>query len=185
MRRLIESACALVLLVVGSPLFLIIAAAILFTSGQPVFFGHIRVGLHGEEFRLFKFRSMINHAAKSGGWATSTNDVRITGVGRILRSTSVDELPQLWNVLTGSMSFIGPRPDVPEQRSLYTDEEWEIRHSVRPGITGLAQATLRSDATPEQRKSLDLEYVRNNSFAMNLKIIALTIRRVASQQGAN
>ena len=185
MRPVLESICALIILVVISPILLVIAAAIFITSGLPVFFGHQRVGLGGKEFKLMKFRSMVNHDRDSASWSTATNDPRITRIGKVLRSTSLDELPQLWNILTGKMSFIGPRPDVPEQRSLYTPEEWDFRHSVRPGVTGLAQATLRSDATPAQRKALDLQYVSDNSVAMNLRIIAMTFRQVISRKGTN
>jgi lipopolysaccharide/colanic/teichoic acid biosynthesis glycosyltransferase len=99
-------------------------------------------------------------------------------VGRFLRRTSLDELPQLFNVLKGDMSLVGPRPDVPAQRSLYTDEEWALRTSVRPGITGLAQATVRSAATQAERTALDLEYVRKASFWFDMKILLLTVRQV-------
>ena len=96
-------------------------------------------------------------------------------VGKFIRKTSIDELPQLINVLAGDMSLVGPRPDVPAQRAQYTLEEWTIRHRVRPGITGLAQATLRSDATPSQRLEMDLRYVRERSLWLDTKIILRTV----------
>jgi lipopolysaccharide/colanic/teichoic acid biosynthesis glycosyltransferase len=104
-------------------------------------------------------------------------------VGRLIRRTSLDELPQLINVIFGDMSVVGPRPDVPAQRTNYTEPEWLERHSVRPGITGLAQATLRSEATAEQRTSLDLQYVRNASIMLDLKVMLLTLRQVFGRGG--
>jgi lipopolysaccharide/colanic/teichoic acid biosynthesis glycosyltransferase len=95
----------------------------------------------------------------------------------------LDELPQLLNVLVGDMSIVGPRPDVPAQLSLYTEEEWMIRHSVRPGITGLAQSTMRSEATTEQRKSMDLEYAKNVSLGLDARIILMTIKQVIFKGG--
>ena len=108
----------------------------------PVLFRQTRLGLHGREFGMFKFRSMVKNAASIGPYFTSDNDPRITRVGRFIRRTSIDELPQILNVLRGDMSLVGPRPDVPAQRALYSDADWAQRCSVRPGITGLAQALL-------------------------------------------
>lgn len=185
MRPLLESAVAIFMLVLLSPLLLLIAILIIVTSGRPVLFSQERVGLQGRSFRLFKFRSMVIHAQETGAWSTSTNDSRITAMGQVLRASSLDELPQLWNIAIGDMSFIGPRPDVPQQKSLYSEQEWRIRHSVRPGITGLAQATLRSDATPEQRKALDLQYVQENSLGLNVSIVFKTIQQVVRRRGTN
>jgi len=109
---------------------------------------------------------------------TIMGDPRITPIGAFMRRTSLDELPQLVNVLFGDMSLVGPRPDVPAQRDLYSDSEWAIRTSVRPGVTGLAQATLRSSATHEQRLALDIEYVHQKSFWFDLKVLVLTVRQV-------
>src|SRR5690606_34894805 len=103
--------------------------------------------------------------------------------GRYLRRYSLDELPQVINVLKGDMSVVGPRPDVPAQRSLYSQADFAKRHSVRPGITGLTQATLRSNATPEGRLRLDLEYVDRASFLLDMKILALTVRQVLTKGG--
>ena len=126
---------------------------------------------------------MVINAESLGGYSTADRDPRITAIGRFIRRTSLDELPQLLNVLFGEMSIVGPRPDVPAQRSLYTDDEWTVRHSVRPGITGLAQSTLRSEATTEQRKAMDLEYAKNVSFALDVRIILMTIRQVVFKGG--
>jgi lipopolysaccharide/colanic/teichoic acid biosynthesis glycosyltransferase len=177
---ILGSVCGLVLL---TPLFALIALAIKLDSRGPVFFRQKRVGLGGEPFQIFKFRSMVVDAPKLGPFYTSTNDPRITPVGRILRKTSLDELPQILNVLLGEMSIVGPRPNVFEQRDQYTEEEWNLRNSVLPGITGLAQATRRSAATTEERNSLDLDYVRRSSLRLDLQLILMTVRQVVFTGG--
>ena len=184
MKRLIDllvSGAALVLL---SPVLGMAALVIVLDSGRPVLFRQTRVGRSGREFGMYKFRTMIQHAAARGPFFTACDDPRITRVGRLLRRTSIDELPQLVNVLLGDMSLVGPRPDVPQQRALYSDAEWQQRCSVRPGITGLAQATLRSQASQAQRLALDLRYVREQSVALDLQIMAMTLRRLGGA-GAN
>jgi lipopolysaccharide/colanic/teichoic acid biosynthesis glycosyltransferase len=178
MKRLFDIAVAGCALLCLSPLMLFVAAAVWTYDRGPVFYKQIRVGREAREFGMYKFRSMRVDADRIGGYSTATNDLRITRVGRIIRRTSVDELPQLLNVLKGDMSLVGPRPDVPKQRVLYTDAEWTQRHLVRPGITGLAQATLRSSGTEDERKQLDLEYVRRSSLRFDLWVIALTVRQV-------
>lgn len=132
---------------------------------------------------MFKFRSMRQYADRTGSFRTATADPRITRVGKFLRATSLDELPQLFNVLIGDMSLVGPRPDVPAQRDDYTEDEWQIRHSVRPGITGLAQSTLRSDATALQRRQMDLEYAERHNLLLDLKILLNTVVQVVSRGG--
>ena len=127
---------------------------------------------------MFKFRSMIIDASDKGSYQTAPNDPRITRVGRFLRRNSLDELPQLMNVLLGDMSLVGPRPDVFDQRKFYKESDWVRRVSVRPGITGLAQATVRSSATPTQRLDLDLEYVENAGLLLDLKVLVLTARQI-------
>jgi lipopolysaccharide/colanic/teichoic acid biosynthesis glycosyltransferase len=128
---------------------------------------------------------MVANADQVGSFRTQEGDHRITKVGRFLRKTSLDELPQLVNVLTGDMSLVGPRPDTPKQEADYTPDEWEARHRVRPGITGLAQATLRSAATPEERIAADLDYARNPSLARDMRILAMTAKQVIGRRGAN
>ncbi|MBI3857901.1 MAG: sugar transferase [Planctomycetes bacterium] len=182
-KRLMDVAGAASLLAAFAPLLGIIAAIVRATSPGPVFFRQTRVGLRGRPFTMLKFRSMRDGADREGPWATAAGDLRITSVGRLLRRSSLDELPQLINVLRGDMSLIGPRPDVPEQRSLYTEAEWECRHRVRPGVTGWAQATLRHEATLETRKALDLEYVRRCSLRLDLKILWLTLRHLLKVSG--
>ncbi|RZU47277.1 lipopolysaccharide/colanic/teichoic acid biosynthesis glycosyltransferase [Fluviicoccus keumensis] len=183
MKRLLDGLAAGAGLAVLSPVLLLVAAAIRLDSPGPVLFRQTRIGLGGREFQILKFRSMVTDAATRGPFNTQENDPRITRVGRLIRKTSLDELPQLWNVLVGDMSLVGPRPDVPAQRGLYTDDEWRERHLVRPGITGLAQATLRSSGTEDQRKALDLRYVREISLVLDAKILLMTVRQVLTRGG--
>jgi lipopolysaccharide/colanic/teichoic acid biosynthesis glycosyltransferase len=184
MKRLLDIVVSLAALLVLSPLLVVTALAILLEDGAPVLFRQVRIGLGGREFGMYKFRSMVKNAASIGPYFTSADDPRITKTGRFIRRTSIDELPQLLNVLTGDMSLVGPRPDVPAQRPLYSDEEWALRCSVRPGITGWAQALLRSEATEEQRRTLDLRYAREHSIALDLRIMAWTLGRL-SGKGSN
>lgn len=183
MKRIFDFSSSLVAIVLLSPLMIGVAAAIYFSDFGPVLFKQKRIGRGGDEFFIYKFRSMVIDADKLGGYSTADGDPRITRVGRFIRRTSLDELPQLLNVLSGSMSVVGPRPDVPAQRSLYTDAEWSLRLSVRPGITGLAQATLRSAATESQRKELDLQYARQVSLLKDIQIILLTFKQVFGKGG--
>jgi lipopolysaccharide/colanic/teichoic acid biosynthesis glycosyltransferase len=184
MKRLIDVVLAGLALLLLSPVLVVAALAILMEDGRPVLFRQVRIGRGGREFGMYKFRSMVKNAAAIGPYFTSGDDPRITRTGRFLRRTSIDELPQLLNVLAGDMSLVGPRPDVPAQRSLYTEADWAMRCSVAPGITGLAQAELRSEATPEQRLALDLRYAREHSVMMDLCIMAKTAGRLTGK-GSN
>jgi lipopolysaccharide/colanic/teichoic acid biosynthesis glycosyltransferase len=184
MKRTLDVSLSLVALIVLSPVLVAAAAAIALESGGPILFRQTRLGLGGREFPMYKFRSMVSNAAAIGPYHTASDDPRITAVGRFLRRTSIDELPQLLNVLAGDMSLVGPRPDVPAQRSLYTDAQWAQRCSVRPGITGLAQALLRSEASPAQRLDLDLRYAREHSVWLDLRIIGWTLARLGGK-GSN
>ncbi|MBI2770088.1 MAG: sugar transferase [Burkholderiales bacterium] len=179
---------SLAALVVLSPLLAAVALAIALGDGFPVLFRQQRVGRGGHEFGMLKFRSMVRDAASTGPYFTSSNDSRITPVGRFIRRTSLDELPQLFNVLRGDMSLVGPRPDVPAQRGLYSEAEWRERCSVRPGITGLAQALLRSECTDAERLALDLRYARQSrgvgGLWRDLKIMVWTLGRL-SGKGSN
>lgn len=183
LKRLLDFAIALVLLLMLAPIMALVAIMIRTDSPGSVFFCQQRVGHLGKIFTILKFRSMVANAGALGGFRTETRDPRITRMGKILRRTSLDELPQLINVLRGEMSFVGPRPDVPAQESDYSPEVWQLRHSVRPGLTGLAQATLRSDATPDERKQLDLQYVRQASLRLDARIVLLTVRQVLMRGG--
>ena len=184
MKRLMDIVLSLGALAVLSPVLALSALAVLLDSGRPVLFRHLRVGRGGREFGMFKFRSMVVNAAQVGPWYTADNDPRITRVGRFLRRSSIDELPQLLNVLLGDMSLVGPRPDVQAQRALYTEADWQQRCSVRPGITGLAQALYRSECTLAQRLEADLRYTQEVSVWFDLKIMVWTLSRL-SGKGSN
>lgn len=183
MKRILDflvSACSLVML---SPLLVLIALVIRWDSRGEILFRQVRVGRGCRTFRMLKFRSMVLGAPLLGPSHTEDQDKRVTRVGRYLRRSSLDELPQLFNVLKGEMSLVGPRPDLPEQRRLYDDAEWRLRHSVRPGISGLAQATLRSEANFRRRKSLDLYYARHQSLWLDLRILGATVLQVIRKGG--
>lgn len=181
MKRAADVILSLIGLVILLPVFLIAAFAIVLDSGFPVFFKQQRVGLNGRKFGMFKFRSMRQNAAASGPYFTQANDVRITKVGQLLRRTSIDELPQLINVLLGDMSLVGPRPDVPVQESLYSTQDWKLRCSVRPGITGLAQVNGRSNLPFEDRLAMDLDYARQACIWLDMKIIWQTARQLGGK----
>ncbi|MBN3575785.1 sugar transferase [Vibrio neptunius] len=183
MKRLFDVLLASVSILALSPVLLVTAMAIKVYDRGPILFKQKRVGINGVVFEIFKFRSMVVDADKIGGFQTSSSDNRITKIGKIIRKTSIDELPQLLNVLLGDMSLVGPRPNVPAQKSDYSEQDWNKRNSVKPGITGLAQALGRSDMTPELRTRLDLEYINNNSFREDLRIIYLTFMQVLTKGG--
>lgn len=184
MKRLCDLLFGASALIFLGPLMLATAAAVLLDSGRPVLFRQVRVGRGGREFGMYKFRSMVTDAQSLGPYYTLEQDPRVTRVGRFIRRTSLDELPQLFNVLKGDMSLVGPRPDVPAQRGLYGDQDWAVRCSVRPGITGPAQALLRSEATLEQRLELDLRYAREHNLWTDLKILWWTLGRLGGK-GSN
>lgn len=183
MKRTFDILASLVLMIALSPVLLVVTTSILVAHGRPVFFGQVRVGLHGKHFKLWKFRSMIVDAEKVGPYSTDANDARITTIGKFVRRTSIDELPQLFNVIIGDMSLVGPRPDVPQQRSGYSEEQWELRTSVKPGISGLAQATLRSEASSDERLALDLDYVRSNGLLRDIAILLRTAMQILGKGG--
>jgi lipopolysaccharide/colanic/teichoic acid biosynthesis glycosyltransferase len=189
MKRFLDLSFATVAALVLSPLLLLTAVAIWAETGSPVLFRQQRVGRYGQTFAMYKFRSMVKNAAAIGPYHTANNDARITRVGRFIRKTSIDELPQIINVLKGDMSLVGPRPDVPVQRADYTEAQWAQRCSVRPGITGLAQALYRSAATSEQRLALDLQYVQRLDKAdglgvlwLDIGVISTTVRQLFKAQ---
>lgn len=175
MLDILGSLSALVCLTIP---FLIIVLVILLESKGAPFYRQARVGKHGRVFKIFKFRSMVNHADQIGPYYTSENDSRITKVGSFLRKTSLDELPQLLNVLLGDMSLIGPRPDVLAQKSLCTESEWQKRCELLPGISGLAQVRNRHFSTTKARLHYDLFYVEHVSFCLDMKIIWWTVKTV-------
>ena len=174
-KRLFDLTVSLLALIALMPVLLILWVLIKLNSPGPVLFVQERVGLNGRVFRILKLRTMKHQPQNAGDYRTVLNDPRITTVGKLLRKTSLDELPQLINVLKGDMSIVGPRPDTPMQEARYEPWQWEQRLSVRPGITGLAQATRRSLATHEERFFLDLEYIRRQSFALDIWICLKTV----------
>jgi len=167
-----DVAVATVLLLALSPLMCTIAVALLLTSGRPVLFRQRRPGLNGEPFTLCKFRTM--RPPKAGQDPFTTDDVRVTRLGEVLRRTSLDELPELLQVLTGKMSLVGPRPLVMEYLPRYSARHAR-RHEVKPGITGLAQVSGRRSLTFGQRLDLDVEYVENWSLRLDVQILLRTL----------
>ena len=182
MKRLTDIILSLIALTLLAPVLLLTALAVVLDSGLPVLFRQNRVGLAGREFGMFKFRSMVKNAASTGPYFTQANDARITRVGQLIRRTSIDELPQIINVLLGDMSLVGPRPDVPAQQSLYTPQNWTQRCSVRPGMTGLAQVKGRSAMSFEQRLALDLDYAQNMSWWRDVQIMWWTVCQLGGKQ---
>lgn len=185
-KRVVDCTLAAVALLGASPVLAGIAAWIGLTEGRPVFFTQNRVGRDGKPFRMYKFRTMVRDAVRVGQQSGLTgddpfglvpDDPRITRSGRFLRRTSLDELPQLVNVLLGDMSLVGPRPDVPEQAKFYTAEE-RRRLLVRPGITGWAQVNGRDDLPWPQRYILDAWYIENWSMWLDLKIAMMTVLQI-------
>jgi lipopolysaccharide/colanic/teichoic acid biosynthesis glycosyltransferase len=180
MKRLLDVVVSSVLLVVLLPLLVIVAIAVAIALGSPVLFAQVRPGRHGVPFKMYKFRTMLKASDKDG--VQLEDRLRLTRFGRFLRSTSLDELPELWNVLVGHMSLVGPRPLLMEYLSLYSPEQMR-RHEVRPGITGLAQVNGRNAIDWRDRFELDVWYVDNASVWLDLKILALTIAKVLAREG--
>jgi sugar transferase EpsL len=165
------------------PVMSIIAVLILVLMGPPVFFRQKRPGLHGEPFQIIKFRTMTNRLTESGP-VYGDEAERLTPMGKILRSTSLDELPELFNVLKGEMSLVGPRPLLMEYLERYSPQQMR-RHLVKPGITGWAQVNGRNVLTWEKKFALDLWYVEHQSLWLDLKIILLTVIKVFQREGIN
>ncbi|MEV4843710.1 sugar transferase [Micromonospora matsumotoense] len=178
-KRLLDVLGALVVLTVGAPLLALVALVVLVTHGRPVLFRHTRPGLHGELFEVVKFRTM-RHPDPERGLVTDAQ--RLTRVGRWLRASSLDELPEFWNVLRGEMSVVGPRPHLVRYLALYNAEQAR-RHEVRPGITGLAQVRGRNSLSWEAKFGYDIDYVDRRSFLLDLKILLTTVRVVLSREG--
>lgn len=167
------------LLILAIPL-LILGVLIRRRLGSPVFFRQVRPGLGGRPFQMVKFRTMTDARSQDGELLPDAE--RLTVFGRFLRSTSLDELPELWNVLKGDMSLVGPRPLLMEYMSLYSPEQAR-RHDVRPGVTGWAQINGRNALSWEEKFSLDVWYADNHSFWLDLKILWLTVRKVIARDG--
>jgi sugar transferase (PEP-CTERM system associated) len=190
-KRLLDLSTATVGMVLAAPMMLAVAAAIRLSSTGPVLYHQARVGLHGRIFTVHKFRSMRHNAEATTGavWAQKDGDPRVTPIGRILRRTRIDELPQLWNVVKGDMSFVGPRPERPEFVHELTRQIpfYGQRHVVRPGVTGWAQVRYTYGASTEdalQKLQYDLFYIKHMSIALDLFIILSTIKTVVQREGA-
>jgi exopolysaccharide biosynthesis polyprenyl glycosylphosphotransferase len=190
-KRLLDVVLAAAGLVLALPLMLLIGAAVKLSSKGPALYAQQRVGVDGRVFVLRKFRSMHVDAERETGavWAQA-NDSRVTPLGRFMRRTRLDELPQLWNVLCGHMSFVGPRPERPEFVSDLTREIpfYGQRHTVRPGLTGWAQVRYTYGASVEdamQKLQYDLFYIKNRSLALDLFILAKTVKTVLTARGAH
>lgn len=181
-KRLFDILVSASLLLLLAPLMAIIALIVRISLGAPILFWQQRPGLDGLPFFLVKFRSM--RAATSDHHGVGSDDLRLTRFGRFLRASSLDELPELWNVLTGDMSLVGPRPLLMQYLDRYTPEQAR-RHEVRPGLTGLAQVKGRNAMTWEDRFALDLWYVDHRSMMLDLKILGMTVLHVIRPRGIN
>lgn len=181
MRRLIDLTGASILSVLLSPVLAGLALAIRLSMGRPILFRQQRPGYKGEPFEVYKFRTMRD--AVDGDGEPLPDEERLTRVGIFMRQLSLDELPQLWNILKGDMSFIGPRPLLMEFLKWYTPDQMR-RHEVKPGVTGWAQVQGRHDIPFSKRLALDVWYVDNRSMGLDLKIVGLTFLKVLSMRGA-
>jgi lipopolysaccharide/colanic/teichoic acid biosynthesis glycosyltransferase len=180
MKRLFDCIAASAALIIFSPILLVVAVLIRLKLGSPILFSQVRPGLDGAPFKMVKFRTMLDANDAQGN--PLPDDQRLTRFGSFLRSTSLDELPELWNVLKGEMSLVGPRPLLMEYLPLYTTEQAK-RHNVRPGVTGWAQVNGRNAISWEEKFKLDTWYVEHRSFRLDLKIILLTVKKVLIRDG--
>jgi len=179
-KRPMDFILSLIAIIVLSPVFLVVAVLVRVKLGSPIIFKQERPGLNEKIFTLYKFRSMTDERDENG--ELLPDSVRLTKFGKFLRSTSLDELPELFNILKGDMSIIGPRPLLVQYLPLY-DEHQRRRQEVRPGLSGLAQVSGRNTISWEEKFNLDVEYVDNISFILDWKIIFLTIKKVIFREG--
>ena len=194
-KRILSILCSVISIIVLSPLFIIISLIVKISSKGSVFFIHERIGLKGKKFKLIKFRTMVDNAEdmiasfnpeQKKEWEENfklKDDPRITKIGKFLRKTSLDELPQLINILKGDMSFVGPRPIVEDELSWYGDNKEKLL-SVKPGLTGWWAVNGRSDVPYPERCDLELYYVDHFSFGLDLKIIIKTFGAIIKKDGA-
>ncbi|MAC34671.1 MULTISPECIES: sugar transferase [Idiomarina] len=180
MKRLIDILASGLGLLILFPLLLGVALLVLVYHGRPVFFGQVRPGLEGKPFKMLKFRTMRDAVDSNGNPLPDSE--RITKFGAFLRATSLDELPELWNVLKGEMSLVGPRPLLMEYLDLYTPDQAR-RHEVRPGVTGWAQVNGRNAISWEEKFKLDVWYVDNRSLWLDIKILFMTVKKVFVSEG--
>ncbi len=178
-KRSLDICCSIAALIVLSPILLAVSLLVRFGMGKPVLFSQERIGKDEKTFVMYKFRSMSNETGPDG--EPLPDSKRVSKLGKFLRSTSLDELPELLNICKGDMSFVGPRPLLVRYLPYYTDKE-RLRHSVRPGLTGLAQVNGRNNLRWNERLAADVRYVENLSFLNDIKIILLTIKKVLERK---
>jgi lipopolysaccharide/colanic/teichoic acid biosynthesis glycosyltransferase len=181
-KRPMDIVLALIALIVLSPVMLIVALLVRWKLGSPVIFKQERPGLNEKVFTMYKFRTMTDERDANG--ELLPDSVRLTKFGRFLRSTSLDELPELWNILKGDMSIVGPRPLLVQYLPLYNDHQ-RRRHEVRPGLTGLAQVSGRNAISWEEKFDLDVEYVDRITFLVDCSIISRTLLKIVVREGIN
>ena len=179
-KSFIDKLIAGILIILFAPIMFIVGIIIYFWDGFPIFFVEERSGYQGKIFKIYKFRTMTNEKDENGNLLP--DEKRLKGIGKIIRSLSLDELPQLFNVLKGDMSFIGPRPLLKEYLPLYNDEQ-KRRHNVKPGITGWAQVNGRNAISWKKKFEYDVYYVDNISFLLDMKILWITIIKVFKREG--
>lgn len=182
LKRIFDLAVSMFLLIVLSPLLLALSILVRIKLGRPALFRQVRPGLHGKPFTMVKFRTMLDAMDAAGNLLP--DEARLTRFGRLLRATSLDELPELWNVLKGDMSLVGPRPLLMEYLPLYSPEQFR-RHEVRPGVTGWAQINGRNAVSWQERFAMDVWYVDNRNLWLDLRILLLTVRKVVVREGIN
>ena len=182
LKRFTDIVFSIIVLLLSLPLFIIAMIAIKLDSKGPVFFIHERTGYKGKPFKMIKFRGMIDNALAYGPELTQENDPRITRVGKILRRTSFDEVPQFINVLKGEMSIIGPRPEIISITNTYNEYQRKV-FDYKPGITGISQINGRQKLTPDQRTKMEIEYYEIENFWSDLKILFKTISVVLTNEG--
>ena len=180
MKRIFDIAISFFVLFIALPIFSFLFLCIWINLGWPILFSQLRPGLNGKPFVMYKFRTMRDAVGENG--LILADEFRLTNFGKFLRSTSLDELPELWNVLKGEMSLVGPRPLLVEYLPLYSAEQAR-RHNVLPGITGWAQINGRNSLSWEEKFKLDVWYVDNYSFFLDLKILFLTIKKIFIREG--
>ncbi len=180
LKRILDFLVASIVAGILIPVLVLLALIVRVKLGSPILFRQLRPGLHGKPFTLYKFRTMTDARDAAGNLLPDAD--RLTPFGRFLRATSLDELPELWNVLRGDMSLVGPRPLLMQYLERYTPEQAR-RHEVRPGITGWAQVNGRNALSWEQKFALDVWYVDHLSFWLDLKIIALTVWKILKREG--
>lgn len=180
MKRAFDLVVAATMLVLLSPVMVIVALLVAVRLGRPVMFKQVRPGRHGHPFTMLKFRTMLDARDEHG--RPLSDDLRLTSFGKLLRSTSLDELPGLFNVIRGDMSLVGPRPLLMQYLPLYSAEQAR-RHCVRPGLTGWAQVNGRNSLDWDAKFALDTWYVDNRSFALDLRILWMTVQKVVLREG--